>query len=306
MLQLLSSVSHAWVNQYMQVVGHPDLHGWDGTNPPMIGDIVAAVIREFARGNPGGNSSGRDQDTAMWGGQRAQPAMYSAAHPGPRAIGMGVLPGGGPSGVGQLAVGGQGRTDVNVPGDLSSLAQRQARDARPKASRRQPKHHTPIPAIPNNFDELQGLPILQLSRLLQDDVARQALLSGMTSVVGMKDLRTDVRKGNVETARSTLSKQEIARVLREEGERMRLLLEELQTSYEGAHHGSLSVWAAKLCFLCIHVGRSGNKGLQSEPHVFLGHVERFVATRIKAFVAIHGQGPCIVVLVGTRFTVARV
>lgn len=77
------------------------------------------------------------------------------------------------------------------------------------------------------------MPTAQLSRLLEDDVARQALLLGMTSVVGMKDLRTEVRQGNIETAQSTLSKQETARVLREDCERMRLSLKELQTSYEG-------------------------------------------------------------------------
>ncbi|CAM9306053.1 unnamed protein product [Hapterophycus canaliculatus] len=61
----------------------------------------------------------------------------------------------------------------------------------------------------------------------------------MASVIQMKDLRTDVRKGNVETARLTLSTQDTASILRTEGEKMKMELKRLQTSYEGkAHSGS--------------------------------------------------------------------
>lgn len=228
-LQLLSQVSHPWVNQYMQVVGHPDLHGWDSTNPPMIGDIVAAVVHEFGRGNPGGDSSGHNQQRASWGGQKAPLPRFPPAQPPTGAFGV-INPSVGnvPVGVAGVAAGDGRRLDS------SGTDPSRGRETHPNAApKRQPKHHTPIPAIPTKFDELQGLSTPQLVRLLQDDVARQALLLGMTSVVGMKDLRTQVCKGNVDTARSTITKQETARVLRDEGEQMRLALKELQTSYEG-------------------------------------------------------------------------
>ena len=211
----------------MQVVGHPDLHGWDGTNPPMIGDIVAAVIQEFRKLGGNGNSSGRDQEAVSWRGQRPPPTGLSAAQTTPGTFGTGSPPyRSTASGIGEVSASGQGRAN---PPDTSAS---RARETGP--NKKKPKHHTPIPAIPAKFDELQSLPTQRLSRLLEDNVARQALLLGMTSVVEMKGLRTDVLKGNVETARSTVSKQETARGLREEGEQLRLALKDLQTSYEGA------------------------------------------------------------------------
>lgn len=231
-LQLISQgatlrVSHPWVNQYMQVVGHPDLHGWDGTNPPMIGDIVSAVIQEFRKlGGNGNSSQGHDQEAVSWRGQRAQPTGLSAAQSTTGSFGTGNPPyRATASGVGEVSAGGQARPN---PSDTSTS---RGRETRPK--KKKPKHHTPIPAIPTKFDELQDLPTQRLTRLLDDNIARQALLLEMTSVVEMKGLRTDVLNGNVETARSTVSKQETARVLREEAERMRLELKDLQTSYEG-------------------------------------------------------------------------
>lgn len=255
-LQLISHgatlrVSHPWVNQYMQVVGHPDLHGWDGTNPPMIGDIVAAVIQEFRKlGGNGKSSQSHDQEAVSWRGQRAQPTGLSAAQSTAGSFSTGNPPyRATASAVGEVSAGGQGRTD---PSDTSTS---RGRETRPK--KKKPKHHTPIPAIPAKFDELQDLPTQRLTRLLDDNVARQALLLGMTSVVEMKGLRTDVLKGNVETARSTVSKQETARVLREEAERMRLELKDLQTSYEGlslfypiVRRSIPAVWPDSL-FLCF-------------------------------------------------------
>lgn len=225
MLQLLSTVTHPWVNAYMQVVGHPDLHGWDGTNPPLIGDIVAAVIQEFARNSGSVNSSGRDQATASWGGPRVQPPTgFSAAQPTPEGFGMGnPLVGASASGLAAAGAGAQERADV--------AASIQRREAYPKKPRQ--KQQTHIPAIPFTFSELQGLSTEKLNRLLRDESARKALLLGMASVVQMKDLRTDVRKGNVETARQIMAKQDTASALKSEGEKMKAELQGLQTSYEG-------------------------------------------------------------------------
>ncbi|CBJ49049.1 conserved unknown protein [Ectocarpus siliculosus] len=228
-LQLLSPVTHPWVNTYMQVVGHPDLHGWDGTNPPLIGDIVAAVIQEFGRSNGGVTTSGRVQASTVWGGPIAQEP--SGTPPAVGAFGLGNPPVSYPAG---RATGGaasaKGKahmtsTDPRTGGEV------QTRRMRP------PVHHTPIPDIPDTFGELQGLSTEKLNRLLGDESARQALLLGMTNVVRMKDLRTDVRKGNVETARLTLAKQDAASVLREEGEKIKAELKALQTSYEDKAHG---------------------------------------------------------------------
>ena len=224
-LQLLSTVTHPWVNAYMQVVGHPDLHGWDGTNPPLIGDIVAAVIQEFARNSGSVNSSGHDQATASWGGPRVMPPMgFSAAQPASGGFGLGnphVNPSA--SGLAGAGAGAQERADVAGP--------TQRREAQPRKPRQ--KHQTHIPAIPFTFSELQGLSTEKLNRLLGDESARQALLLGMASVVQMKDLRTDVRKGNVETARQIMAKQDTVSALRNEGETMKAELKGLQTSYEG-------------------------------------------------------------------------
>lgn len=212
----------------MQVVGHPDLHGWDGTNPPLIGDIVAAVIQEFARDNGSVNLSGHDHATAAsWSGPRVQPPTgFSAAQPVHGGFGMGNPHVGTPAaGLEGAGAGAQERADV--------AGSDQRREAHPKKAR-QPKHQTPIPAIPFKFSELQGLSTEKLSRLLDDESARQALLLGMASVVQMKDLRTDVRKGNVETARQIIAKQDTASALRNEGEKMKAELKGLQTSYEGS------------------------------------------------------------------------
>lgn len=207
----------------MQVVGHPDLHGWDGSNPPLLGDIVAAVIQEFSRINGGVNSAARDQPTTSWGGPSVrQPSGFPAAQPSPGGYGVGASAASRVAGVGTGAHGRAFTTDTS-----------QRRGSETRAKKARPKHQTPIPAIPSSFSELQGLSTEKLSRLLDDESARQALLLGMASVVQMKDLRTDVRKGNVETARQTIAKQDAASVLRKEGETMKVELKSLQTSYEG-------------------------------------------------------------------------
>ncbi|CAM9947227.1 unnamed protein product [Ectocarpus sp. 4 AP-2014] len=231
-LQLLSPVTHPWVNTYMQVVGHPDLHGWDGTNPPLIGDIVAAVIQEFGRSNGGVTTSGRDQASTVWGGPIAQqPSGFSGAPPAAGAFGLGnpplSHPASGPTG---------GVASAKGYANMTSTAQRTGNEVQTRRTR-PPVHHTPIPDIPDTFSELQGLSTEKLNRLLGDESARQALLLGMTNVVRMKDLRTDVRKGNVDTARLTLAKQDTASVLREEGEKIKAELKTLQTSYEDKAHG---------------------------------------------------------------------
>lgn len=230
----------------MQVVGHPDLHGWDVNNPPMIGDIVAAVIREFGRDAPPGSSSGRGQETSPWGDVGVQSAGYSTSSP-PRVGHHGGL-----SHAGGME---HGRSDVASVLDPSNSVQGREREVSSAKSRRQLKDHTPIPAIPTKFNELEGLTTQQLSRLLEDDIARQALLLEMTSVAGMKDLKTEVCKGNVETARSIISKQESARTLRAEGERMRQELMALQASYEGGstyfdpqdRNSRIFAWLQLLC-----------------------------------------------------------
>lgn len=241
-LQLLSQVSHPWVNQYMQVVGHPDLVGWDATAPPMIGGIVAAVIVEFRRGNAvGGEMPTGRHETSSWGGQSAQQAGFSREAPIMGQSGHSqyarsdASPVMGASNIRQNPVNSLGRAGNEGVVDTSNPAHSRGRDSRANKSRRQPKEQTPIPGIPTKFDELQDMTTAQLSRLLDDDVARQALLQGMPSVVGMKELRTEVRKGNVKTAQATLAKQDEARVLREEAERLQLTLKELQTSYEGGN-----------------------------------------------------------------------
>lgn len=254
-LQLLSQVSHPWVNQYMQIVGHPDLSGWDATAPPMIGDIVSAVVVEFRRDNPSASSSGRNENPSPWGGQSAQQAgfpsvqiMGQAPHGqyprGDMAPVAGVNP------IGEATVQNQARATTEGAVDASNSAHTRGRESRFNKPRRQAKDHTPIPVIPAKFDELQGMTTAQLSRLLDDDIARGALLQGMPSVVGMKELRTEVRKGNVSTAQSTLAKQDKARVLREEVERLRLTLKELQSSYEGAQ-AFMGCYIVQWCWACF-------------------------------------------------------
>lgn len=116
--------------------------------------------------------------------------------------------------------------------ERSAADSTQRRETHSKKAR-QPKQQTPMPAIPFTFSELQGLSTEKLSRLLGDESARQALLLGMASVVQMKDLRTDVRNGNVETARQIIAKQDTASTLRNEGEKKKAELKGLQTLYEG-------------------------------------------------------------------------
>ncbi|CAM9129484.1 unnamed protein product [Choristocarpus tenellus] len=220
-LQLLSKVSHRWVNQYMQVVGHPDLNGWDGTSPQMIGDIVAGVIEEFRRDcNIGSSTSPPVVDPAsQWSGYGSQPVQ-----PFP---GQGV------------------RSDT--VGNLDTSRRRSGEKTLPSAGGHSPPRVTPggaaeageqtrgtrIPAIPSQFEELQNLTTAQLTRLLEDDVARQTMIQAMQSVVGMKEVRTEMRKSNFKVAQSTMGKQEAIDLLRTESENMKLTLKDIKEAYDG-------------------------------------------------------------------------
>lgn len=222
-LQLLSQVTHPWVNQYMQVVGHPDLNRWDGSSPPMIGDVVSAVISEFRRAASAGGSSGHDGGSPAWSAypQQHPSSSATASQPYDRSSfdGREPPPGSGSSGGGRhSADGGSGQREQPTGRRLRSQRVDQ---------------HTPIPPIPQKFDELEGMTTPQLERLLDDDVARQAMLLAMPSVVGMKEIRSDVRRGNLQTAQATLAKEEQCHALRKEAEDMRGALKELQVSYEG-------------------------------------------------------------------------
>ncbi|CAM9217217.1 unnamed protein product [Discosporangium mesarthrocarpum] len=235
-LQLLSKVQHKWVNPYMQVVGHPDLNGWDGSSPKMIGDIVAAVISEFRRdsssGGAGNTAVDQSKRWAGYGGQELQTPLNqgvldtSAFGSGPRPlhdiVGQPTMHG--------MEYGGGRNGGMSPARPKGGLIGRNASEKQLTQTR--------APPIPNKFEELKDLATPQLERLLEDDTAREALVLGMAPVMSMKELRTDFRKNNAKAAQHTLGKQEEMDMLRTEAENLKMTLQDIKAEYEAKAQAS--------------------------------------------------------------------
>lgn len=230
-LQLMSQVSHPWVDQYMQIKGHPDMHGWDSASPPMIGDIVSAVIREFGRESTGGNPPGwaANEGRGVSGPGMQQPAPFVARGPPAAHFAGGDIP----RGRGAGGAGDSPASSATRPTSTPSPVPRVSREVHRTPSAEYSNSYTHTPPVPTKFEEINKKSTKEISHLLEDDDARRALLLGMPYVVRTKELRTDVRKGNVDTAQSILSKHEEGLRIREEAKEMRSELLSLQNIFQG-------------------------------------------------------------------------
>jgi len=66
----------------------------------------------------------------------------------------------------------------------------------------------PIPPVPSQFPQLEGLTDGQLERLLTDDVAFESLAAGLPSVETLTELRKTLDDGIVEAAQSNFEREE--------------------------------------------------------------------------------------------------
>jgi hypothetical protein len=65
-----------------------------------------------------------------------------------------------------------------------------------------------IPTIPDSFPELKHLSEVQLTRLLRDEVAVQAMVDTIASVESMKSLLDQLRATNLHEATATMAQEE--------------------------------------------------------------------------------------------------
>ncbi|CAM9850637.1 unnamed protein product [Chrysoparadoxa australica] len=250
-LQLVGHVQHHWVNQYMQVVGHPQLTSWE-ESPKQLSNVIQDVIQEFRSKCPPVTG----QPIQM--GQQpmhVQPVEGYAPVPTP----MPTYNNYNASIPGQMNQGytnpqwnaahvpmaspqqpyaqpshhqaGQSLPQQQHPQQLQHPEPKQAAPE-PKKERQRPVHHTPIPPIPNEFEELAGMTYAQLQRLVEDDVARKALVESMPSVLGMMELRRDLIKGNAQAAQVNIKAQEELQELRAETTSLQVILAEAKETYD--------------------------------------------------------------------------
>ncbi|CAM9317804.1 unnamed protein product, partial [Phaeothamnion confervicola] len=230
-LQLLSQVQHPWVNQYMQVVGHPRYANWDGnaacTGSPeyLVGNIIAEIAQEF-RSKSGANAAATNGASATGGPSLAASTQQQQSQYGQPTVAQptyGHYPqlsgSGGASGVGGGTSGASGGGNSTAGGRSGKLDESE--------------HHVPLPPVPARFNELENMTLPQLRRLLEDDVARRALLEGMPSVAGMREVRADMRRGNAQVAEATLAKAGQLAAQRAEAAQLQAQLRELCDEHAG-------------------------------------------------------------------------
>ncbi|KAG5175828.1 hypothetical protein JKP88DRAFT_351355 [Tribonema minus] len=249
-LQLLSTVDHPWVNEYMQVVGHPDLALWRGNAGKPISVIVKEIMIELS----GGTASTAGQALPQQPSQRMPTNAASFAHPstGPQQWQQqqpswrpderkpNWTPPEGPIGAANGNSGGQfwrpqpsdgsqsggGRVGGGAAQWSPSQVGAGGGGSSTDAKRVEEKHRTPIPAIPSRFAELDGLTEAQLRRLAGDGVALAQIVDGMASARGMRELLRDLAKGNAEVAKANMESSRKLDELRDEITALKMELHE--------------------------------------------------------------------------------
>ncbi len=188
----MAPVFHPWVNQYMQVDGHPSLVGWKMSSLRLLADILLETMAEF---NRAAAAASRSPD--HWGRQGMRENGSEGMQILSPALGSGSLQAENDQlgGVGYREMH-QCRSypisnghDVTRPAPFEDLK---------RAYSEEQLSHTPIPPIPSEFPELNDKPLSQLNRLIEDDVARMALIKAMPSIVSFRDMKDQLCYENVQ------------------------------------------------------------------------------------------------------------
>jgi hypothetical protein len=217
---------------------------WRGAQSRSVADIVLEVQREFnahcrgsslssngavAAAGAGGAHSGswtsiHSSYTPMNSGSQYASPHYVHPNSGPHrsvspaygrqsaTASRGFGPSGGGGGGGGPAEGSWSAYAASMQQPATMRLSSPVGQSRVQSQAEKPKgkekHHTPIPAIPTTFDELEEMPYSNLKRLLEDDVARQSLVLSMPSVVGFTELRDQICCDNAQTAAENLKERE--------------------------------------------------------------------------------------------------
>ncbi len=205
-VQLMSPVFHPWVNQYMQAVGHPGLAEWKVSSPMLLADILLEIMVEFNRtvaaASQSPDHSGQQvmRENGNGGMQILSPAW---GHGESDAHGMNQPLSFSPAANYQLE-GFRGRDQLHsYPTSAGhDTTKRPLFQDLKRAQSEEQLSHTPIPPIPSEFPELNGKPLSQLNRLIEDDVARMALIKAMPSIVGFRDMKDQLCYENVQVGRA--------------------------------------------------------------------------------------------------------
>ncbi len=205
-VQLMSPVFHPWVNQYMQAVGHPGLAQWKASSPMLLADILLEIMAEFNRTIAATSQSpdhrGRQvmRENGNGGMQILSPAWGSVTSD---VRGVSQSLSFSPAANDQLE-GFRGRDQLHsYPTSVGhDTTKRPPFEDLNRAPSEEQISHTPIPPIPSEFPELNGKPLSQLNRLIEDDVARMALIKAMPSIVGFRDMKDQLCYENVQVGRA--------------------------------------------------------------------------------------------------------
>jgi hypothetical protein len=94
------------------------------------------------------------------------------------------------------------------------------------------KTHTPLPAIPSSFPELEAKSTSELSQLLNDDNEFKKFFESLSCVQTMKKVRDDLRNANEDISKKTLAKEAEIELLRKELATRHHLVNERRSSFE--------------------------------------------------------------------------
>ncbi len=200
-VQLMAPVSHPWVNQYMQADGHPGLVDWKASSPSLLADILLEIMTEFNRTATSLQSPGYGGQQVMGedgnGGVKILSPAWGAGTGDPHGRNLSStstnsqLSGGYHASIGYQPY-------LRSPLDGQQVARPAPFENLIRAQSEGELSHTPIPPVPSEFPELKDKPLSQLNRLVDDDVARMALMKAMPSVVSFSDMKDQLCYGNVQ------------------------------------------------------------------------------------------------------------
>jgi len=93
------------------------------------------------------------------------------------------------------------------------------------------KNRISMPSLPSSFPELEELTVVQLQRLLNDEVALEAQVSNVEGVKQMQMLVDDMKKSNEDKARKTLQLEQDIREAKQSAEAQQAVLQQAAQQY---------------------------------------------------------------------------
>ncbi len=206
-VQMMSPVFHPWVNQYMQAVGHPGLAEWKASSPMLLADILLEIMAEFNRTIAAtsqlSNHSGQQVMRENGRGEMLSPAWGTGTSGDAHGMNLQQHHSFSPTETVQLdGFQGHGQIRSYPTSAGAGTTQRPPFEPLQRAPSVEQLSHTPIPPVPSEFPELNDKPLSQLNRLIEDDVARMALIKAMPSIVSFSDMKDQLCYENVQVCRA--------------------------------------------------------------------------------------------------------